>query len=287
MALQRTIERRLLVTGFESALYNKAFIIGGIMLSTVKAPSITESAFNCPFCNAYSAQSWFNVTAERCGYNGETPTTYGQSDLERLLVAAKPDSSLAKLMAGYLSQKVVTIPAGNGFGVIGLGNVSASQCHNCQEISIWVSDMLVHPAQKCVIPPNSDMPDDIKRDFEEARSVFDASPRASAALLRLCIQKLCMHLGESTGKIDSDIASMVKKGLSPLVQQSLDIVRVIGNESVHPGEIDLNDDRETAEQLFHIVNIIVMQMISQPKMVNQMYANLLKVSCVGFRIGTR
>lgn len=245
------------------------------MSSIVKAPSITEKAFNCPYCNAYSAQTWFDVTAERCGFNGETPTTYTPSDLDSLLVAAQPDSTVAKRIVGFLSQRVVTIPAsGNGFGVIGLGNVSASQCHNCQEISIWVSDMLVHPAQKCVISPNSDMPEDIMRDFEEARAVFDASPRASAALLRLCIQKLCIHLGETTGKIDSDIASMVKKGLNPLVQQSLDIVRVIGNESVHPGEIDLNDDRETAEQLFHIVNIIVMQMISQPKMVNQMYANL-------------
>ncbi|MGL6466896.1 hypothetical protein ACSZNP_04605 [Aeromonas hydrophila] len=67
---------------------------------------------------------------------------------------------------------------------------------------------------------------------------------------------------------------MVKNGLSKLVQQSLDIVRVIGNESVHPGTIDLNDDRDTAEKLFSIVNLIVMQMITNHRMVNDLYNSL-------------
>jgi len=35
-----------------------------------------------------------------------------------------------------------------------------------------------------------------------------------------------------------------------MILQSLDIVRVIGNESVHPGVIDLKDDRHTALRLF-------------------------------------
>jgi hypothetical protein len=67
---------------------------------------------------------------------------------------------------------------------------------------------------------------------------------------------------------------LVKKGLNPLVQQSLDIVRVIGNEAVHPGVIDLKDDRDTALRLFELVNAIVEQMISHPKAVNEMYARL-------------
>jgi hypothetical protein len=38
------------------------------------------------------------------------------------------------------------------------------------------------------------------------------------------------------------------------VQQSLDIVRVIGNDAVHPGQIDLTDDIETATKLFVLIN---------------------------------
>jgi hypothetical protein len=71
-----------------------------------------------------------------------------------------------------------------------------------------------------------------------------------------------------------DIASLVAKGLNRLVQQSLDIVRVIGNEAVHPGTIDLRDDRDTALQLFKLVNLIAEQMISTPKHVNQIFDSL-------------
>ena len=78
-------------------------------------------------------------------------------------------------------------------------------------------------------------------------------------------QKLRIHLGEKGKTIDDDIASLVRKGLNPLVQQSLDIVRVIGNEAVHPGVIDLKDDRETAFRLFDLVNAITDAMISLSK----------------------
>jgi hypothetical protein len=75
-------------------------------------------------------------------------------------------------------------------------------------------------------------------------------------------------------KIDDDIGSLVKKGLSPLVQRSLDAVRVIGNEAVHPGTLDLKDDTDTAFQLFDLVNIIAEQMISNPKHVDEIDAKI-------------
>jgi Domain of unknown function (DUF4145) len=49
------------------------------------------------------------------------------------------------------------------------------------------------------------------------------------------------------------VASLVRKGLSPVVQQALDAVRVIGNEAVHPETLDLKDDRDTATTLFGLV----------------------------------
>jgi hypothetical protein len=127
---------------------------------------------------------------------------------------------------------------------------------------------------KTGVQPNDDLPDEILRDFEEAREIANASPRGAAALLRLCIQKLCRHLGEKGEKLDADIATLVRKGLNPFVQKSLDIVRVIGNEAVHPGELDLKDDTETALRLFELVNAIAEQMISHPKAVDEMYKKL-------------
>lgn len=111
-------------------------------------------------------------------------------------------------------------------------------------------------------------------DFEEARSIVNASPRGAAALMRLVIQKLCAHLGEKGKSIDDEIGSLVAKGLSPLIQRALDVVRVVGNESVHPGTIDMRDDRETALRLFELVNLIADQMISQPNVVKKLYDQL-------------
>lgn len=104
--------------------------------------------------------------------------------------------------------------------------------------------------------------------------ILDLSPRGAAALLRLGIQKLCQHLGETGENLYHDIAALVKKGLDVRVQRALDVVRVIGNNAVHPGHIDLRDDRATAEKLFGLVNLIAERMISQPKHVQELYESL-------------
>jgi len=91
-------------------------------------------------------------------------------------------------------------------------------------------------------------------------------------LLRLGIQKLCKHLGEPGKNINEDIASLVKKGLDPRIQRALDVLRVIGNEAVHPGTMDLSDDPDTAMSLFRFFNLIVEKMISEPRHVDDVYA---------------
>ncbi|HNJ61220.1 MAG TPA: DUF4145 domain-containing protein, partial [Chitinophagales bacterium] len=68
--------------------------------------------------------------------------------------------------------------------------------------------------------------------------------------------------------------NLVKKGLPPKVQEALDSVRVIGNESVHPGELNINDNREIAAQLFKLVNFIATKMISEPKEIDEIYNSL-------------
>ena len=131
---------------------------------------------------------------------------------------------------------------------------------------------MIYPFSGTAPLPNPDLPEDIKNDYMEARGICELSPRGSAALLRLCIQKLCKHLGEPGRDINSDIQSLVKKGLNADIQKSLDIVRVIGNESVHPGTIDLRDDPDTARILFVLVNIIANALITQPNMIAATYA---------------
>lgn len=132
----------------------------------------------------------------------------------------------------------------------------------------------MHPKSSLAPLPNHDMEEGILKDYNEAALIVGDSPRGAAALLRLCIQKLCKQLGEEGKSINDDIASLVKKGLSPKVQKALDIVRVIGNESVHPGTIDISDDKEMALKLFNLVNIIADEMITRPKEIDELYNSL-------------
>ncbi|NWN46907.1 DUF4145 domain-containing protein [Pseudomonas sp. MAFF 301514] len=132
----------------------------------------------------------------------------------------------------------------------------------------------MYPVVGNVLPPNVDMPDDIKRDYEEAGAILNQSPRGAAALIRLGIQKLCKELGQPGVNINDDIKALVAAGLDSRVQQALDAVRVIGNSAVHPGKIDLKDDRATAETLFKLINLIVDKTISEPKHVQEVYESL-------------
>jgi hypothetical protein len=155
-----------------------------------------------------------------------------------------------------------------------LYNVSVSRCYRCNEIAIWIYDRLLWPRLGEAPPPNPDLPEDVRADYNEASTILDLSPRGAAALLRLAIQRLCHHLGGTGEKLNDDIAILVKRGLDIRIQQALDVVRVIGNEAVHPGQIELRDDRATAEELFALVNLIAERMISQPKHIETMYNRL-------------
>jgi len=154
-----------------------------------------------------------------------------------------------------------------------LVNLHASRCYSCEKISIWRYDAILCPEERYSVEPNGDLPE-IKVDFEEARAILNRSPRGAAALLRLCIQKLCKHLGKPGKNINDDIASLVQDGLEPLIQKSLDIVRITGNSAVHPAELDLRDNRETAAKLFDLVNLIAHDRLTRPKEIDALFSSL-------------
>ncbi len=133
---------------------------------------------------------------------------------------------------------------------------------------------MIHPAITTAPLPNPDLPQEVKDDYEEARAISSKSPRGAAALLRLAIQKLVGNLGGKGEDLNTDIGELVKEGLAQKVQMALDIVRVIGNNAVHPGQIDVRDNPRIVESLFGLVNIIADTMISQPDEIDQLYGSL-------------
>jgi len=136
---------------------------------------------------------------------------------------------------------------------------------NCELISIWVGGKLAFPPSTSAPSPNADLPDSIRQDYLEAASIVAKSPRGAAALLRLCIQKLCVHLEKDVKDLNNAIAELVEEGLAPRVATMLDIVRVTGNEAVHPGTMNLNDDEATVSRLFLLVNLIADELLTRPR----------------------
>jgi len=201
-----------------------------------KPPSFQLSAFNCPHCNAFAHIQWFQL--------------------------------------GYYDEHWRMTKA------------HAAICSHCKEISFWLpnsipsevgnvnSGKMIYPSIKLAPLAHPDMPPEIRIDYDVARNIAQDSPRGSAALLRLCVQKLCKHLGEPGKNINDDIGALVKKGLPIELQQALDIVRVIGNNAVHPGELNSEDVQQVATTLFELVNQIVEDKISRPKKLSSLFASL-------------
>ena len=241
-------------------------------------PSTDSKAFNCPYCHVFTSQAWLDVSAKRVITDDKTPGIPDEASEEIDFDQIEDNESRQRLKDWFInmtSGEPFTTPAtGHCSPDVIVNNIFLSRCYNCGKIAVWVHKKLMYPTQRVGPEPNPDLPEDIINDFEEARAILELSPRGAAALLRLCVQKLCATLGGKGENINEDIASFVAKGLDPIVQKALDVVRVIGNEAVHPGVINLRDDRETALKLFTLVNFIAEQMISLPKSVSELYDTL-------------
>jgi len=244
-----------------------------------KPPSIQETSFECPYCGVFTTHTWLNVFGKAIQREPKTPI-FPDSEFVANVQEDQDNTEEAKQKILAWAHKM---DVGDGFLnfledseriTIKVENIFFNVCFDCKKIAIWIHDNLVFPPKRHGPPPNSDLPDNINKDYEEASSILQLSPRGASALLRLCIQNLCIHLGEKGENLDTDIGSLVKRGLDLRIQKALDIVRVIGNESVHPGEINLNDDPDSARELFVLVNLIADRMISQPKRVDEMYEKL-------------
>jgi len=166
----------------------------------------------------------------------------------------------------------------SGFGdkipVWGDSWVGIATCYSCRRKIIWINNHYVYP-DIVAEEANSDMPESVKQLYNEAGLIYNKSPRAACALLRLAIDRLCNELGETDRDINKNIGALVKKGLPQTIQQALDVVRVVGNKAVHPGQIAFDvDDKATATMLMRLLNIIVERMITEPNEIDSLYQEL-------------
>jgi hypothetical protein len=148
-----------------------------------------------------------------------------------------------------------------------------SRCLACRRESPWYGNELKWPLVQMGPVAHEAMPDSIKVLYVEAREVGIRSPRSAAALLRLALQHLLIQIAEERD-INDAIAKLVQDGLPTRIQQAMDVLRVVGNNAVHPGEIQLDEQPETAAALFTLLNIVVEDRIAQPHQIDEMYKTL-------------
>lgn len=202
------------------------------------APEFKKDAFNCPFCNAYSQMKW----VELIEYTAELLPLH----------------------------------------VINKTPLYSALCVHCHNHSYWRSSgeltnvvgEMIYPPSSLAPMPHVDLPEDCKKDYDEARIIVGNSLRGAGALLRLVLQKLCAQLGGTGKNINDDIKKMVENGLSLRLQQAFDIVRITGNNAVHPLELNLDEKPELVTSMFKLVNMIVEEMITKPKELDNLFDHM-------------
>jgi len=198
-------------------------------------PSLLGTAFNCPHCGAYSTMDW-----------------------------------------GFTNSYVKNVQERTRLWVV--------RGHCCRRDSFWWIDQfetstpikgyMIFPSATHAPLAHDDMPEAIRADYEEASNIVSKSSRGACALLRLSVQKLCEELGYTSGNINKDIGKMVEDGLPVQIQQALDVVRVVGNNAVHPGELSKEDVDGIAMAIFYLINEIIEDRIAKPKRIAELYKKL-------------
>lgn len=227
-------------------------------------PEYESKKFQCPHCNTVASQEWF--TANNAG-NRVT------SIVQHLYLNYRPqiDDYAQKQIVNFLNEINVSF---NFYNFVPEG-FSVATCFSCEDFTLWVNKEIVYPKKTTLPPPNDDLSQDIKALYLEASSILIDSPKGATALLRLALQKLLEQLGKSGKNINNDIKTLVAEGMSPKIQQALDLLRVIGNNAVHPGQINLDDNVEIAQKLFGILNFIAEELITKPRELEKLYADLI------------
>lgn len=212
------------------------------------APKFEEKAFTCPYCETYAEQKWsiykLGIDAWKNNY---IPICYTKSEGNRNLSDEEMEA---------------------------LDSISISTCQACNKYHIWHNDKMIVPTNSPIPMPLEDMPQVVKDLYLEARDVYPISHKSACALLRLAVQHLCKELGEKGNNINDDIGSLVSKGLPARIQKALDIVRVVGNNAVHPGKMDESDTKLYAEKMFKLLNMIVEDRIVKPKEIDDLFDGL-------------
>lgn len=154
-----------------------------------------------------------------------------------------------------------------------LADIALSRCVACQGRSFWLDQKLVYPTTNVRHSTPPDLPEAARKDFEEAAAVANASPRAAAALLRSCVEGICMSVANKK-KFEDAIRKLEAEGIPQGIVKAMDVVRLTGNGALHAGVLYGEDDEATVGLLFKLVETIVSWAVTQKRQLDELYKQM-------------
>lgn len=139
-------------------------------------------------------------------------------------------------------------------GIDGFGFFEASRCSACGHNMLWRTwftptlkyvGEVVYPRAGGGPPPPLRLSRVAQADYNEARAIADASPRAAAALLRLVVSRVCAELASTRP---------AKGGDGVALADTLVEAKLLGSEAVAPGVLHGGDDANSVAMLFEAVH---------------------------------
>ncbi len=134
-------------------------------------PRVNTYAFNCLHCGVYAKQDWYFTFVYGNADKDNPNQTYNRKKLEEMKV---------------------------------------SKCTHCDDIVIWSRENMLIPRGMEVQEPPGDVPDKIKEIYIVAGKVFNDSPRASGALIRMALELLLQFINKNDLGLDKNITELIK-----------------------------------------------------------------------------
>lgn len=126
---------------------------------------------------------------------------------------------------------------------------SITRCPNCNGLSLLVDGELVWP-KPSGIPASSYMPEEVLTPYNEAQKILHYSPWGACVLLRIALERLCCHLGQTQGTLYSRIEQL---NLTASEKKIWTAIREVGNASAHENAEFLNSYQSNTDPNIAIV----------------------------------
>ncbi len=162
-------------------------------------------------------------------------------------------------------------------------------CPSCGKISLFATDMGENTnfPKRQILPLSSSkqypeyVPFQIRQDYQEAYSILELSPKASATLSRRCIQGMIHDKWHIVLKNLNQEISALKDKIDPTLWSAIDALRQLGNIGAHM-EKDINVivdiDSGEAHKLLALVEILIKDWYIVPHEREELLSSIVQIN---------